>query len=118
MRVKTNRQFYDVLEDTYRHEGDEFEVSKERYIELNNKVSGFVSKVKEANKEVVEVEDNTEAEVEAIEEADKDEAAEVSDEAKEIDELTVAELKELLDEKGIEYDSKAKKDDLKALLNK
>lgn len=31
-------------------------------------------------------------------------------------ELTVAEIKERLDEKGIEYDSKAKKDELKELL--
>lgn len=90
MRVKTNRQFYDVLEDTYRHEGDEFEVSKERYIELNNKVSGFVSAV------------------DAKEEKPADP----------LDNLTVSELKDLLDADGIEYDSKAKKEDLKALLQK
>lgn len=116
MLVKTNRKFYDVLEDTYRNIGDQFEVTEDRYNDLNNKISGFVSKVKEANKEVAEVEDNTEAEVEAIEEVDKDDAAEVSDEAKDIDDLTVAELKELLDAEGVEYDSKAKKEELKALL--
>lgn len=90
MRVKTNRQFYDVLEDAYRHEGDEFEVSKERYIDLNNKVSGFVSAV------------------EAKEEKPADP----------LDNLTVSELKDLLDAEGIEYNSKAKKEDLKALLQK
>ena len=90
MRVKTNRQFYDVQEDVYRHEGDEFEVSKERYIDLNNKVSGFVSAV------------------EAKEEKPADP----------LDNLTVSELKDLLDAEGIEYDSKAKKEDLKALLQK
>lgn len=90
MRVKTNRQFYDVLEDTYRHEGDEFEVSKERYIDLNNKVSGFVSAVDEKEEKLADPLDN----------------------------LTVSELKDLLDADGIEYDSKAKKEDLKALLQK
>lgn len=90
MRVKTNRQFYDVLEDTYRHEGDEFEVSKERYIDLNNKVSGFVSAV----------------DAKEVEASDP------------LDNLTVSELKDLLDADGIEYDSKAKKEDLKALLSK
>lgn len=90
MRVKTNRRFYDVLEDVYRHEGDEFEVTKERYIDLNNKVSGFVSAV------------------EAKEEKPADP----------FDNLTVSELKDLLDADGIEYDSKAKKDELKALLSK
>lgn len=90
MRVKTNRQFYDVLEDAYRHEGDEFEVTKERYIDLNNKVSGFVSAV------------------EAKEENPADP----------LDNLTVSELKDLLDAEGIEYESKAKKEDLKALLQK
>ena len=90
MRVKTNRRFYDVLEDVYRREGDEFEVTKERYIDLNNKVSGFVSAVEDKKEKVADPLDN----------------------------LTVSELKDLLDADGIEYDSKAKKDDLKALLNK
>lgn len=90
MRVKTNRRFYDVLEDVYRREGDEFEVTKERYIDLNNKVSGFVSAVEDKKEKPVDPLDN----------------------------LTVSELKDLLDADGIEYDSKAKKDELKALLNK
>lgn len=88
MRVRTNRQFYDILEDAYRHEGDEFEVSKDRYIELNTKVSGFVSAVEDKKEEPTDPLDN----------------------------LTVSELKDLLDADGIEYDSKAKKDELKALL--
>lgn len=108
--------FFDIVVGEHRKAGDEFEVNQERFDELNAKVPGFVSKVKEANKEVAEAEDNTEVEVESIEELDQEEAAKVSDEAKEIDELTVAELKELLDAEGIEYDSKAKKDELKALL--
>lgn len=88
MRVRTNRQFYDVLEDAYRHAGDEFDVSKDRYIELNTKVSGFVSAVEDKKEEPTDPLDN----------------------------LTVNELKDLLDADGIEYDSKAKKDELKALL--
>lgn len=94
MRVKTNRKFYDVLEDTYRHVGDEFEVTQERYIDLNTKVKGFVSAVKGGEDE------------------------ETKDSEDKLDKLTVNELKDLLDDQGIEYDSKAKKEDLKVLLQK
>lgn len=91
MLVQTNRKFYDVLEDTYRNVGDQFEVTEERYIDLNTKVSGFVSLVKDAKPEAP---------------------------ADDLDNLKVAELKDLLDAKGIDYDSKATKDELKALLQK
>lgn len=90
MRVKTSRDFYDTLEDVYRHSGDEFEVSTDRYIELNNKVSGFVSAVE-----------------------DKEEANTIP-----LDNLTANELKDLLKAQNIAYDNKASKEDLKALLQK
>lgn len=47
MKVKTTRCFYDLKDDTYRKEGDIFEVNKDRFDELNSKVSGFVEEVKE-----------------------------------------------------------------------
>ena len=51
MKVKTTRCFYDLKDDVYRHEGDEFIVNEDRFKELNKKVSGFVEEVKEAPKE-------------------------------------------------------------------
>lgn len=47
MKVKTTRCFYDLKDDTYRKEGDIFEVNKDRFDELNSKVPGFVEEVKE-----------------------------------------------------------------------
>lgn len=51
MKVKTTRCFYDLKDDTYRKEGDIFEVNKDRFDELNSKVPGFVEEVKEVKKE-------------------------------------------------------------------
>ena len=48
MLVKTNRNFYDLKDDTYRKVGDEFEVSKARFDELNELVAGFVEEIKKA----------------------------------------------------------------------
>lgn len=47
MLVKTNRCFYDLKEDCYRNVGDEFEVSKARFDELNKLVAGFVEEIEE-----------------------------------------------------------------------
>ena len=51
MKVKTTRCFYDLKDDIYRNEGDEFIVNEDRFKELNEKVPGFVEEVKEAPKE-------------------------------------------------------------------
>lgn len=51
MKVKTTRCFYDLKDDVYRREGDEFIVNEDRFKELNEKVPGFVEEVKEAPKE-------------------------------------------------------------------
>lgn len=48
MLVKTNRCFYDLKDDCYRKEGDEFEVSKARFDELNELVAGFVEEIEKA----------------------------------------------------------------------
>ncbi|MDY2918055.1 MAG: hypothetical protein SOU08_00175 [Anaerococcus sp.] len=48
MLVKTNRNFYDLKDDTYRKVGDEFEVSKARFDELNELVAGFVEEIEKA----------------------------------------------------------------------
>ena len=50
MLVRTNRNFFDVVEKEYRKAGDEFEVSQERFEELNEKVKGFVTEVEENKK--------------------------------------------------------------------
>lgn len=88
MLVKTNRMFFDTLVGEHRNVGDEFEVTKERFDELNTKVPGFVT----------ELDPKTKKEIDPL------------------DGLTVAEIKALLDEKGVDYDPKAKKEELKALL--
>lgn len=106
MLVKTNRCFYDLREDCYRNVGDIFEVSQDRFEELNEIVNGFVEEVKEdapEDKEDKEVNEEVETEIqEAEEENQKD--------------LTVAEIKEKLDEAGIEYNAKATKSELLELL--
>ena len=114
MFVKTNRNFFDIVTGDYRKAGDEFEVSQERFDELNAKIPGFVTKLN--LKDEVINEDNTEIQSEETEDVDTNETEEESDEVKDIDNLTVAELKALLDAEGIDYDPKAKKEDLKALL--
>lgn len=47
MKVKTTRCFYDLKDDVYRHEGDEFIVNEDRFKELNEKVPGFVEEIEE-----------------------------------------------------------------------
>lgn len=88
MFVKTNRNFFDIVTGDYRKAGDEFEVSQERFEELNEKVPGFVTELDSKTKKELDPLDN----------------------------LTVSEIKALLDKDGIDYDPKAKKEDLKALL--
>ena len=103
MLVKTNRNFYDLKDDTYRKVGDKFEVSKARFDELNELVAGFIEEVKEIKEDAA---------------ADEVETPEVNEEVEtEIQEdLTVAEIKEKLDEAGIEYKAKATKSELLELL--
>ncbi len=88
MLVKTNRQFFDTHVGVHRKVGDEFEVTEARYKDLNDKIAGFVTKIDRKTKEVLDPLDN----------------------------LTIAEIKDLLDKEGIEYNAKAKKEELKALL--
>lgn len=98
MLVKTNRCFYDLREDCYRNVGDIFEVSQDRFNELNELVNGFVEEFKEVKEEAPEDEVDEEVETEIQED------------------LTVAEIKEKLDEAGIEYKAKATKSELLELL--
>lgn len=105
MLVKTNRCFYDLREDCYRNVGDIFEVSQDRFNELNELVNGFVEEVKEIK------EDAPEDEVETSEDEVDEEVEEENQE-----DLTVAEIKEKLDEAGIEYKAKATKSELLELL--
>lgn len=112
MLVKTNRCFYDLREDTYRNVGDEFEVSKSRFDELNELVNGFVEEVKEIKEDAPEDEDKTQEDEDKTQEDE-----EVTEEVEENQEdLTVAEIKEKLDEAGIEYKAKATKSELLELL--
>lgn len=105
MLVKTNRCFYDLREDCYRSVGDIFEVSQDRFNELNELVNGFVEEVKEIK------EDAPEDEVETPEdEVDEEVETEIQED------LTVAEIKKKLDEAGIEYKAKATKNELLELL--
>lgn len=50
MKIKVTRCFYDLKDDKYRNVGDEFEVTKARFDELNKLVAGFVEEIKEEKK--------------------------------------------------------------------
>lgn len=106
MLVKTNRCFYDLREDCYRNVGDVFEVSQDRFNELNELVNGFVEEVKEIKEDAPENEDKTQEDEEVTEEVEEENQ----------EDLTVAEIKEKLDEAGIEYKAKATKSELLELL--
>lgn len=107
MLVKTNRCFYDLREDCYRNVGDVFEVSQDRFNELNELVNGFVEEVKEIKEDdALKDEDVTQEDKEATEEVEEENQ----------EDLTVAEIKEKLDEAGIEYKAKATKSELLELL--
>lgn len=81
MKVRAVKLFKDKREGVVRKKGDAFNVSEERFKEINSTRYGKLIE------EVVEVE-----------------------------ELTVKQLKKALDEKGIEYGSKARKTELIELL--
>ena len=113
MLVKTNRCFYDLKEDCYRNVGDIFEVSQDRFDELNELVNGFVEEVKEIKENAPKVEAET-PENKVVSEEVEAEIQESEEENQE--DLTVAEIKEKLDEAGIEYKAKATKSELLELL--
>lgn len=94
MKVTTIVKFKDLKENVMREIGDEFEVSEARYREILD-VGEFV--------EVIGAEDTTE-EVEGTDET-TDETTEEID----LNKLTINKLKEILDEKGIEYKKNATK---------
>ena len=81
MRAKALTLFNDLKEGVVRKKGDAFNVSEERFKEINS--TGY---------------------------------GKLIEEAEEVEELTVKQLKEALDEKGIEYGSKARKTELIELL--
>lgn len=96
--TKDNNRFYEAG-DTFPREG--FEVSKERIAELIGK--GVLSvKGEETPETPAQTPNEEEAPVEGTEE-------------KPVEKLKVAELKELLDKAGVEYEADAKKADLVAL---
>lgn len=92
--TKDNNRFYEKG-DTFPREG--FEVSKDRLAELIGK--GVLSAKGE----------------EAPAPAPTEEVAPVEETEKPVEKLKVAELKELLDKAGVEYEADAKKADLVAL---
>ncbi|MFM0712762.1 hypothetical protein P7J19_01025 [Streptococcus suis] len=47
MKVVTKKVFHDLKEDIIRFEGDAFEVTEERFKEINEKLPGFVEAVKD-----------------------------------------------------------------------
>lgn len=114
MLVKTNRCFYDLREDCYRNVGDIFEVSQDRFEELNELVNGFVEEVKEMEEDTPEDKEVKTPEDKEVNEEVETEIQEAEEENKE--DLTVAEIKEKLDEAGIEYKAKATKSELLELL--
>lgn len=97
--TKDNNRFYETG-DTFPREG--FEVSKDRLAELIGK--GVLSAKGEETPAPAPVQTEEVAPAEEVEEAEKP-----------VEKLKVAELKELLDGAGVEYEADAKKADLVAL---
>ena len=93
VRIKVLRSFWDLVVHVDRKVGDEFEVTEKRAAHIQNKLPGYVTVI------------------EAVVEPEED-AKEPVDLAK----LTVATLKGLCAERGIEVPKKAKKADIIALL--
>ena len=98
--TKDNNRFYETG-DTFPREG--FEVSKDRIAELIGK--GVLGVKGEETPEAPEAEAP----------APTEEKAPVEETEKPVEKLKVAELKELLDGAGVEYEADAKKADLVAL---
>jgi len=89
MRVKVLKPFKDLSENKFRKLDEEFEATKNRVEEINSTPYGTL--------------------VEVIEE-------EPIEDGMDIEELTVKQIKELLDQMGIEYNPKLKKYELIELL--
>jgi len=92
VKVKVLRNFKDLKENKFRKANEVFEATKERVEGINSTHHGSL--------------------VEVIKE---DEEKTIPDEI-DVEDLTVKQIKELLDQMGIEYNSKLKKDELIELL--
>lgn len=92
MKVKVLRNFKDLKENKFRETNEVFEATKERVEEINSTPHGAL--------------------VEVIEE---DEEKIIPDEI-EVEDLTVKQIKKLLDERNIEYNARAKREELIELL--
>ena len=82
MKIQATRKFIDIKEGVTRKKGDIFDVTEERFEEINGTKYGILA-----------------TNLEEVEEVN-------------FEEMTVAQIKELLDKQGIEFNSKAKKDEL------
>lgn len=90
MKVKVLRNFKDLKENKFRKANEIFEATEDRIEEINSTKYGAL----------VEVVEGSTAEEDEIN----------------IEDLTVAQIKELLDQMNIEYDKKMKRDELIALI--
>lgn len=98
VRVTVLRAFYDMVERVDRNPGDTFDATEKRAAYIDRKLPGYVT---------------YEGWVDEPEEAEPEEAVE---EAVDYAKLTVAKLRELCAELGIEAPKKAKKAELVSLL--
>lgn len=50
MKVKVLEKFKDLKENTLRNPGDEFNLTKDRFEEINKKLPGYLEEIKETKK--------------------------------------------------------------------
>lgn len=110
MRVKANMIFLDAKCNELRRQGQVFEVSAERFAEINGKIPGAIAALgRHEGDDVGGMGDEPDAAVEA------DEPAENDAERTDLDEMTCEQLREYIASKGGEAPSKAKRAELDAI---
>ncbi len=100
MLAKVNQIFLDAQANRLRRAGEVMEVSAERFAELNGSIPGVVSEVEGAPAE------------QAAAEAATPEPAQAGGDGAAIDEMTCAQLRELIESKGGQAPAKAKRAEL------
>lgn len=108
MKVKTIVEFQDIRAQKLRTFGEEFEVSEQRYKEILE-VGEFVKPLEEIPIDKEEL-DSKEDEETLVEDSDNEESK------VDYKKMKVSELKDLLKEKNIEFNSSDNKEDLIKLL--
>lgn len=107
MRAKANVVFLDLKCNELRRQGQVFEVTEERFAEINGKIPGALTELGSTAASAVADADEPGAPEEAVEPAEGEHA--------DLDEMTCEQLREYIASKGGEAPSKAKRAELDAI---